>query len=126
MSILFSTGTIGQVVTHGQDGVGHGLSLDSLRRIDQQDRPLAGRQAARNLIMKVHVAGSVDQVQFIHLAVERVIDRHGPGLDGDPTLALEIHVIEQLLAKLALRDRTGLQQQLVGQRALAVVDVGDD
>ena len=116
----------GQVVTHGEEGVGHGLSLNSLRRIDQQDRPLAGRQAARNLIMKVHVAGSVDQVQFIHLAVERVIDRHGPGLDGNPTLALEIHVIEQLLAKLALRDRTGLQQQLVGQRALAVVDVSDD
>ena len=115
-----------QVVAHGQEGVGHGLGLHSLGRIDQQDRPFAGGQAARNLVMKVDVAGSVDQVQFVHLAVERVIDRHGPGLDGDPALALEIHVVEQLLAKLALGDRAGLEQQLVGQRALAVVDVGDD
>ena len=126
MSILFSTGTMVRSLPTARIGVGHGLGLNSLRRIDQQDRPLAGRQAARNLVVKVDVAGRVDQVQLVHLAVERVIDRHGPGLDGDPTLALEIHVIEQLLAKLALRDRTGLQQQLVGQRALAVVDVGDD
>ena len=76
--------------------------------------------------MEVDVAGRVDQVQLIDLAVERVVDRDGPGLDGDSALALEVHVVEQLLAKLALGDGARLQQELVGQRALTVIDMGDD
>ena len=126
MSILLSTGTIARSLPDGQVGVGHGLRLDALRGVHQQDRPFAGRQAARNLVMEVDVAGGVDQVQLVDLAVERVIDRDRPGLDGDPALALQVHVVEQLLAKLALGDRPRLEQELVGQRALAVVDVGDD
>jgi hypothetical protein len=43
-----------------------------------------------------------------------------------PALALQVHVVEELLAELAHGDRPGLEQELVGQRALAVVDVGDD
>ena len=76
--------------------------------------------------MEVDVARRVDQVQLVDLAVQRVIDRDRPGLDGDPALALQVHVVEQLLAKLARRDRPRLEQELVGQRALAVVDVRDD
>ena len=76
--------------------------------------------------MEVDVAGRVDQVQLVSLAVERVVDRDGAGLDRDAALALQVHVVEQLLAELALGDRARLEQELVGQRALAVVDVGDD
>ena len=76
--------------------------------------------------MKIDVPGRIDQIELIGLAIERVIDRYGARLDRDPALTLEIHVIEQLLAKLALADRAGLQQQLVGKRALAVVDVRND
>ena len=126
MSILFRTGTIARLLFDRQVGVGDGLRLHALGRVDQQDRPLAGRQAARDLVVEVDVPGRVDQVQLVDLAVERVIDRHGPGLDRDPALALQVHVVEQLLAKLALRDRPRLEQELVGQRALAVIDVSDD
>ncbi len=115
-----------QVVVHRQVGVGDGLGLHALGGVDQQDRPLAGRQAARDLVVKVDVAGRVDQVQLVDLPVERVIDRDRPGLDGDSALALQVHVVEQLLAKLARRDGARLQEELVGQRALTVIDMGDD
>jgi hypothetical protein len=53
-------------------------------------------------------------------------DGDGRGLDGDPALALEVHVVEDLLLELALGDGAGAHEQPVGERALAVVDVGDD
>ena len=43
-----------------------------------------------------------------------------------PRCALQVHVVEQLLAELALGDGAGHFEQPIGQRALAVVDVGDD
>ena len=115
-----------QVVVHGQIGIGDGLRLHSLGRVDQQDRSLAGRQTARNLVVEVDVPRRVDQVQLINLAVQRVIDGDGPGLDRDSALPLQVHIVEQLLAKLALGDGSRLQQELIGQRALAVIDVSDD
>ncbi len=115
-----------QVVVDRGVGVGDRLGLDALGRVDEQDRPLAGGEAPRDLVVEVDVAGRVDQVQLVVLAVERVVDRDGAGLDGDAALALEVHVVEELLAELALGDRPRLEQELVGQRALAVVDVGDD
>ena len=126
MSILFRTGTMARSLPTARIGIGHRLGLHALGRVHQQDGAFAGRQAAGNLVVKVHVPRRVDQIQLVGLAVERVIDRHGASLDGDSTLALKVHVIKQLLAELALGDRTGLEQQLVGQRALAVVDVSDD
>ena len=102
MSILLSTGTIVRSLLDGQEGVGDGLRLDALGGVDQQDRPFAGGQAPRDLVVEVDVAGRVDQVQLVDLAVEGVIDRDRPGLDGDPALALQVHVVEELLAELAL------------------------
>ena len=115
-----------QVVVHRQIGVGDRLGLHALGRVDQKDRSLAGRQAARDFVVKVDVPRRVDQVELVDLTVERVVDGHGPGLDRDSALALQIHIVEQLLAKLALGDGPRLQQELVGQRALAVIDVSDD
>jgi hypothetical protein len=76
--------------------------------------------------VEIDVARGINQVQFIRFAVVRVVDRDGAGLDRDAALALQVHVVEQLLAELALGDRPGLEQELVGQGALAVVDVCDD
>lgn len=39
-----------------QEEVGHGLRLHALRRVDQQERALAGRQRARHLVAEVCVA----------------------------------------------------------------------
>ena len=58
-----------QVVLHGRVGVGHGLGLDPLKGVDQQQRPFAARQAARNFVMKIDVPRRIDQVQLVLLAV---------------------------------------------------------
>ena len=55
-----------------------------------------------------------------------VEDGDGRGLDGDAALALQVHVVEDLVLELALGDGPGAHEQAVGQRALAVVNVGDD
>ena len=47
-------------------------------------------------------------------------------LDGDAALALDVHAVEVLGAHLAPLDEPGDLEHPVGQRRLAVVDVGDD
>jgi hypothetical protein len=46
-------------------------------------------------------------------------------LDGDAALLLQVHVVKHLILHLTLRDGVGVFQKTVGQRALAMVDVGD-
>ena len=55
-----------------------------------------------------------------------IIEPDGARLDGDAALALEIHGVEDLVLHLALFDRVAFFKQPVGQRGLAVVNVGDD
>ena len=73
------------------------------------------------------MARRVDQVELVGLAVVgRIIHAHGLALDGDASLALDIHAVEQLLLHVALRHRAGQFQHAVGQRRLSMVDVRDD
>ena len=53
-------------------------------------------------------------------------NRRPVGFDRDPHFALEVHVIQELRAHLALGQRTGYFEDAVSQRALPMVDVGDD
>ena len=54
-----------QVVLQGQIGVSQGLGLHTLGRVHHQHRALAGGQGPGHLIVEVHVARGVDQVQGI-------------------------------------------------------------
>ena len=73
------------------------------------------------------MARGVDQVEVVGLAVgRRERDPDGLRLDRDSALALEVHRVEQLRHVLARVDRAGDLEDPVGQRRLAVVDVGDD
>ena len=60
-----------EVVLDRQVGVGERLRLDALRRVDEQQRALARRQRPRDLVREVDVAGRVDQVEDVVLAVVR-------------------------------------------------------
>ena len=60
-----------EVVLDGQIGVGHGLSLNALRRVDDQERAFARAQAARDLVVEVDVPGGVDQLELVVVAVLR-------------------------------------------------------
>jgi hypothetical protein len=70
--------------------------------------------------------GRVDQVEHVLAAFVRVAHRHRRRLDRDAALALQIHAVEHLVALVARTDRAGLFQHPIGQRALAVIDVGDN
>ena len=111
-----------------QVGVGERLRLDALRGVDDQQRALARGERARDLVGEVDVAGRVDQVQLVGLAVVGVVaDAHRLRLDRDAALALQVH--RSRAAAPASRASSTVLRQLedaVGQRRLAVVDVGDD
>ena len=117
----------GQVLAQRQVDVGERLGLDALGRVDDEDRALAGLEAVADLVGEVDVTRRVDEVEAVDQAVARlVLEADGPRLDRDPLLALEVHRIEDLAHHLAAFDRVGLLQQPVGERGLAVIDVGDD
>ena len=54
------------------------------------------------------------------------VEPHVLGLDRDAPLALEVHRVEVLGAHVAGVDGAGQLEDAVGERRLAVVDVGDD
>ncbi len=93
----------GQIAVDRRVGIGHGLSLNALEGVDQQEGPFAGRQAPRDLVMEVDVPGRIDQVELVVLPIERVMDGDGPRLDGDASVALDLQVVEHLVAKFARR-----------------------
>ncbi len=116
-----------QVGVHGQRGVRDGLCLHALGGVDNQDRALTGCQRAADLVGKVDVAGRVDQVKLIRLAVIGVIGHaHGVGLDRDAAFALDVHRVQELRLHVALLDRVGELQDAVRDRRFTVVNVRND
>ena len=107
--------------------IGNRLCLDALAGVDHQQRAFAGRQRAADFVGEVDVAGRVDQVEVVDLAVlGRVFQRGGLRLDGDAALPLDVHRIEDLRIHLAVGEPAATLDDPVRQRALAVVDVGND
>ncbi len=124
---LVDDGNNFQPVVDGDVGVRQRLRFHSLRGVDDQQRAFARRQRARNFVAEIHVAGRVDEVELVGLAVGRGIhhaDRMR--LDGDAALALQVHRVQHLSLHLARRQRAGKLQQTVGKRALPMIDMGDD
>src|SRR5438477_1884679 len=116
-----------QVVIERQIGIRERLSFDSLRSIDNQKSAFTCRKRPRNFIRKINVAGSINQVEYVLLAVARfVVKPDCVRFDGDATLAFEVHCIEDLFRHLAVRERSGDFEQTVRKRALAMIDVSDD
>ena len=74
------------------------------------------------------MAGRVDQVEHVILAVALAapVHAHGLRLDGDAALPLQLHVVQELVLRLARGHRSRLLQQPIAQRALAMIDVRND
>ena len=68
----------------------------------------------------------INEIELVHLPLIRIFHLYGMALDRDAPLALQIHIIQHLLLKIPVGQRSRLQQQLVGQRALPVIDMGYD
>ena len=111
-----------QVVLDREIGVRERLRLGALRRIDDEQRALAGLQGPRYLVGEVHMAGRVDEVELVALP----LDAHRLRLDRDAALALEIHRVEHLLAHVTTGDGVCELEDAIGQRRFPMIDMGDD
>src|SRR6185436_17213793 len=92
-----------------------------------QDGPFAGGEAPRDLVVEVDVPRGVDEVELVGDAVFRgVLEADVLRLDRDPPLPLDVHLVEELLLRLSLREGAGDLEDAVGQGGFSVVDVRDD
>ena len=122
-SILLTT-TIG-LQAKGQRLLGHeaGLRHRAFDGIDQQQHAIDHAQHALDLAAEVGVARRVDDVDVDAV----VVDRGVLGQDGDAALLLQVVGIHHALGHVLVGgEGAGLAEQLVDQRGLAVVNVGDD
>ena len=104
-----------------------GLRFNALCGIDDQKRPLAGPQRFFHLIRKIHVAGRVDEIQDVSLAVAGfILQTNRRGFDRDAPLLFQIHIVQKLVVEFPLIDGIGKKQKPIRQRRFAVIDMRDD
>ena len=116
-----------KVGVHGHHGVRHRLRLDALGGIDHEHGAFACGQAAADLVSEVDMTRGVDEVELVGLAIiGGIVDANGLAFDGDAAFALDVHAVKQLGLHIAMRHGAGHLQNAVGERGLAMVDMGDD
>jgi hypothetical protein len=114
----------------GLQALREGLARDEARlrhrpvhRVHQQQHRVHHGQHALNLAAEVGMTRGIHDVDAVIVPADRGV----LGEDGDAALALEIVRVHDARAHLLVRgEGAGLLQELVHQRGLAVVDVGDD
>ena len=100
-----------------------GLRLRAVEGIDDEQHAVDHLQDALHLAAEIGVAGSVDDVDVVILVLERGV----LGLDRDALFALEVHRVHDALDDgLVGAEGARLAQELVDERGLAVVNVGND
>ena len=114
-----------EIVIKREIAVGEGLSLDSLRCVDNKYRPLARGERTGNFICEVDVSRGVDKIENIILSVLGFI-RHSDGreLYGYAPFSFEVHRVEELIFHISLGNLTGKLHNSVRQRRFAVVYMG--
>ena len=111
------------IVAVGQAPVGLGLRLHAGNAFDDEHRAIEHTQAAVHLNVEVDMAGCVDDVD----AVLFPLACDSGGGDGDPALALLVHIIGGGVAVMNLADfmrDASVMQDPLGGRGLAGVDMG--
>ena len=97
-----------------------GLSLRSIVRVYYEQNSIDHLHDALDLAAKIRVARRIDDIDPITVPLKRSVLR----ANGDPFLAFEIHGIHHpLLGLLVGAESSGLTQQLIDKRGLAVIDV---
>ncbi|MPM04649.1 hypothetical protein SDC9_50928 [bioreactor metagenome] len=96
--------------------VGNGLCLNALGSVNNEQCTFAGGDGARDFVGKVNVTRSVNQVQLVFLTTALTAHLDSMALDGYAFFALQIHVIKNLVLKLAFAHSSGEFEQPVCQR----------
>ncbi|MNM57247.1 hypothetical protein D3C81_684440 [compost metagenome] len=116
-----------QALFDGRVAVGNRLSFNTLTGIDHQQRAFTSRQRAADFVGEVNVAGGVNEVQLVVDTIFGfVIQSNAVSLDGDPALTLKVHGIQYLGFHFTLGQAAAHLDEAIGQRRLAMVNVGDD
>ena len=73
------------------------------------------------------MARRVDQIENVVLPIHGVV-RKGDGLtlDGDATLALDVHIVQDLILEVSLIHQTRMLDEAVSEGRFSVVNVCDD
>ena len=99
------------------------LRLRSIVRVHHEQNAIHHLHDALDFAAKIRVTRRVDDVHAIAVPLESGV----LGPNGDPFFALQIHRIHHSLLDLLIgAEGAGLAQELVDERGLAVVDVGND
>ena len=100
-----------------------GLRQHALSRVHQHDRAVHHIQDALHLAAEIGMARGVDDVD----ADVFPDDRGALGQNGDPALLLQVVAVQRTLGHdLVVTEGAGLAQQLVDERGLPMIDMGDD
>ena len=116
---------------------GFGLRLNARVAVEQHHRAVEHGQRTLDLDREVHVAGGVDDVEAVLVVLRQIagIDGalpeggRGGGGDGDAAFLLLLHPVHRRGAIMHLADLVGLagvEQDPLGRRGLARVDMGND
>ena len=101
------------------------LGFNSLCRIHHKDSAITGCEASGNLIVKVYMPGSVDQVEDIFFPVFCLIyGSHGLCLNSNSSLTFQIHIIQYLGLHLSFCQQTGHLNDPVCQGRFSVINMG--
>ena len=103
------------------------LRFDPLRAVHHKDRSIAGGKRPGDLVVEIHMTRCIDQIEDIFLPILRMIDcTNGLGLDRDTPFPLNVHIIQDLILHLTLRQDPRLFNDPVCERAFSVIDMRDD
>lgn len=72
------------------------------------------------------MAGSINQIERILFSLIGIIHLDSMALNGNTTLPLQVHIIQQLILHIAISHGAGKLQEAISQRTLTVVYVRND
>ena len=129
LSILLMKQSARDVVLGGLPPDGFGLGFDAFLAVEDGDRAVEHAQGAFDFGGEIDVAGRVDQVDRVALAVAVPGTGGGGGVDGDAALLLflvEVHDGGAFVDFAHLVDLAGVIEDAFGDGGLAGVDVSGD
>ena len=103
------------------------LGFDTLGRVHHQDGAVAGRQASGYLVVKVHMARCIDQIEDIFLSILCFINNTDRlRLDRNTSFTLQIHIVQHLRLHFTFCQKPCPLNDAVCQGGFAVVDMSND
>ncbi len=97
-------------------GIRKSLRFDSLRSVNDKYRAFAGCKRTRNFVIEVDVAGRIDKIENVILAVVcGIFQAYRASFYRYAAFAFDIHVVKKLIFHIAYGDRLGFFENSVGE-----------